>query len=175
MNLISVITVLSTIIFASMFSCSTSGKRNVNNHDFSRIFLAPSLPVNSESNQDRCSATELLATPCRCCKMDCWYTVAKVRNSNTYAVFVATSALISHWTWSKIKTFFLKNVPHRGGGDNFMRGIDCANSRTLKMLSWPWFREKLCVLEAKMVIFRSFKNPISNFRVRECAQSILPT
>uniref|UniRef100_A0A914C2T1 Secreted protein n=1 Tax=Acrobeloides nanus TaxID=290746 RepID=A0A914C2T1_9BILA len=62
MNLISAISVLSTIIFASMFSCSTS---------------APSLPVNSESNQDRCSATELVATPCRCCKMDCWYTVAK--------------------------------------------------------------------------------------------------
>ena len=31
---------------------------------------------------------------------------------------------------------FSKNDPYRG---NFMRGIDCAHSRILKTLSWPWF------------------------------------
>ena len=123
MNLISAISVLSTIIFASMFSCSTSGKRNFNNHDFFKnYFLAPSLPVNSESNQDRCSATELVATPCRCCKMDCWYTVAKLRNSTTNAEFGATSALYPIERGLKSKNFifqtFFNNDSIRG---NFMR------------------------------------------------------
>jgi hypothetical protein len=34
-----------------------------------------------------------------------------------------------------------------------MRGIDCAHSRTLKMLPWPWFREGIGVLKRKSNIF----------------------
>ena len=53
--------------------------------------------------------------------------------------------------WSKIwqKNFFLKNDPIT---PNFMRGIDCAHSQTLKTLPWPWFRETL----AKNAIFDFF-------------------
>jgi hypothetical protein len=43
------------------------------------------------------------------------------------------------------KNFFLK-WPYRG---NFIRGFDCAHSRTLKMLPWPWFREWIGVLKRK--------------------------
>ena len=34
-----------------------------------------------------------------------------------------------------------------------MRGIDCAHSQTLKMLSWLWFREGISVLKRKSNIF----------------------
>ena len=69
-----------------------------------------------------------------------------------------------------------KNDPSRG---NFMRGIDCAYSRILKMLPWPWFREKLGFW-SKIFRFSQFRNPIfslnqgqgSIFTLRECAQSI---
>jgi hypothetical protein len=33
---------------------------------------------------------------------------------------------------------------------NFMRGIDCAHSRIVKMLPWPWFREGGGCIEAKI-------------------------
>ena len=33
---------------------------------------------------------------------------------------------------------------------NFMRGIDCAHSRIVKMLPWPWFREVGGCIEAKI-------------------------
>ena len=32
----------------------------------------------------------------------------------------------------------------------FMRKIDCAHSRSLKMLPWPWFREIRVCIEAKI-------------------------
>ncbi len=38
--------------------------------------------------------------------------------------------------------FLLQNHPSEG---NFMRGIDCAHSRRVKTLPWPWFREAVCV------------------------------
>ena len=43
---------------------------------------------------------------------------------------------------------FFKNGPIRG---NSIRRIDCAHSWSLKMLPWPWFREKM----RKMIIFVS--------------------
>ena len=33
------------------------------------------------------------------------------------------------------------------------RGIDCAHSRTVKTLLWPWFREEIGVLKRKSKIF----------------------
>ena len=48
------------------------------------------------------------------------------------------------------KIYFSKNDLYRG---NFMRGIDCAHSRTLKTLPWPWFRGKMA-FEEKSVFFR---------------------
>ena len=37
---------------------------------------------------------------------------------------------------------------------NFMRGIDCAHSRTVKTLPWPWFREGIGVLKRKSIYLR---------------------
>ena len=51
----------------------------------------------------------------------------------------------------KILKFLPQN--HISGG-NFMRRIDCAHSRILKMLPWPWFREGIGVLKRKSNIFR---------------------
>ena len=48
------------------------------------------------------------------------------------------------------KIYLSKNDLYRG---NFMRGIDCAHSRTLKTLPWPWFRGKMA-FEEKSVFFR---------------------
>ena len=78
-----------------------------------------------------------------------------------------------------------------------MRGIDCANSRTLKMLPWTWFREKIGLLKIdsqheitprNMILREKFQNfsifasihtsislnqdQGSIFNLRECAQSI---
>ena len=44
------------------------------------------------------------------------------------------------------RKFFSKNDPYRG---NFMRGIDCAHSRSMKTLPWPWFRKWIRCIEAK--------------------------
>ena len=33
------------------------------------------------------------------------------------------------------------------------RGIDCAHSRSMKTLSWPWFREEIVVLKRKSNVF----------------------
>jgi hypothetical protein len=46
-----------------------------------------------------------------------------------------------------------RNDTYRG---NFIRGINCAHSRTLKMLPWSWFREGLCLTNQKWTKFRIF-------------------
>ena len=47
---------------------------------------------------------------------------------------------------------------------NFMRGIDCAHSRIVKMLPWPWFREWGGCIEAKIKHFRIFMRKPSILR-----------
>ena len=53
---------------------------------------------------------------------------------------------------SILKKIF-KNDPIRG---NFIRGIDCAHSRSLNTLSWPWIREIRVCIEAKIWKFWIF-------------------
>jgi len=70
-----------------------------------------------------------------------------------------------------------------------MRGIDCAHSRTVKTLPWPWFWEGidvlkifagktpigviLCVKSIERILIPSLNQGQGNvFTVRECAQSI---
>uniref|UniRef100_A0A915CPP6 Uncharacterized protein n=1 Tax=Ditylenchus dipsaci TaxID=166011 RepID=A0A915CPP6_9BILA len=36
------------------------------------------------SSDNSCSLDQLEVTPCRCCKMDCWYTIAKVEQRATH-------------------------------------------------------------------------------------------
>jgi hypothetical protein len=50
---------------------------------------------------------------------------------------------------------FFRNDPYRG---NIMREIDCAHSRSVKMLPWPWFRE-ISTGWAKKVDFCDFWDP----------------
>ncbi|CAD5232304.1 unnamed protein product [Bursaphelenchus xylophilus] len=33
--------------------------------------------TSAEGHPESCSAEQILTSPCRCCKMDCWYTIAK--------------------------------------------------------------------------------------------------
>jgi hypothetical protein len=73
----------------------------------------------------------------------------------------------------KLKTLdFSRKIDSRS---NFMRRIDCAHSRSLKMLPWLRFRENW-VIEAKINIFFSKPqftlNQGSVFTIRECAQSV---
>jgi hypothetical protein len=53
--------------------------------------------------------------------------------------------------WAIFSCFFdskiLKKMTIR---DNFMRGIDYAHSWSFKTLSWPWFREVIVYIEAKI-------------------------
>ena len=56
-----------------------------------------------------------------------------------------------------------------------MRRIDCAHSRSVKTLPWPWFRKSGECIEAKIKHFRIFmrKPPILGFSSRgiDCAHS----
>ena len=63
---------------------------------------------------------------------------------------------------SKILGFLTQN--HRSGC-NFMRAIDCAHSRSLRMLLWPWFREM-------SVFYWSENMKILHFDASECTESI---
>jgi hypothetical protein len=76
------------------------------------------------------------------------------------------------------KNFFTKNYLYRG---NFTREIDCAHSRSIKTLPWPWFREWSWYTgkKRKFSIFASihqlhFLNQGRDnfFMLRKCAQSI---
>ena len=56
-----------------------------------------------------------------------------------------------HWPPLLEKKFFSKKVIFRG---KIMREIDCAHSRTVKTLPWPWFREGIGVLKRKSIYLR---------------------
>ena len=63
------------------------------------------------------------------------------------------------------KNFFLKLFFKNGlYGGNFMREIDSAHSRILKMLPWPWFRGWGGCIEAKIKHFRIFMRKPSILR-----------
>ena len=64
---------------------------------------------------------------------------------------------------------FFRNDPYRG---NFMREIDCAHSRSVKMLPWPWFREIDVCIEAKIEKFWNFSLKIIFLGVISCGESI---
>ena len=52
----------------------------------------------------------------------------------------------------KFFSIFAKNDPTT---PNFMRKIDCAHSRSLKMLPWHWFNEiRVCFFPLKISYFR---------------------
>ena len=55
---------------------------------------------------------------------------------------------------------------------NFMRGIDCANSRTSKTIPWPWFREIDVCIEAKIEKLWNFSLKIILLGVISCEESI---
>ena len=85
-------------------------------------------------------------------------------------------------TWAFFRKKFLlkfpENHPIRG---KIMQKIDCAYSRNVKMLPWPWFRKIDICIEAKIEKFWNFQYVLislnqdqgSIFTLRECAQSIL--
>ena len=77
--------------------------------------------------------------------------------------------------WSENRKI-LKFLPqNRISGGNFMRRIDCAHSRSLERLLWPWFRGiSTCWIFALIhtLIFLN-QGQESVFKLRERAQSIL--
>ena len=68
---------------------------------------------------------------------------------------------VTFTTYSRWKIFLLKKHVSRG---NFMREIDFAHSRSVKMLPWPWFREWGGCIEAKIKHFRIFMRKPSILR-----------
>ena len=52
------------------------------------------------------------------------------------------------------------------------RKIDCAHSRSVKMLPWPWFREIDVCIEAKFEKFWNFSLKIIFLGVISCGESI---
>ena len=64
---------------------------------------------------------------------------------------------------------FFRNDPYRS---NFMREIDCAHYRSVKMLPWPWFREIDVCIEAKIENFWNFSLKIIFLGVISCGESI---
>ena len=91
----------------------------------------------------------------------------KTKNAPFFMIFPNISffhMVVNYWTrggdklcssTSEKKIFlnFCKNDFSRG---NFMREIDCAHSRSVKMLPWPWFREIDVCIEAKIEKFWNF-------------------
>ena len=100
---------------------------------------------------------------------------------------------IRKWQWKILKKFFggqkiEKNASKLGVVSfnpnkiifrgNFIRGIDCAYSQSVKTLLWPWFREGGGCIEAKIKHFRilwenlvcfslQYTNHLSWIRVKE--------
>jgi hypothetical protein len=69
------------------------------------------------------------------------------RQSNQQKFILVQINIILVLIQRKILKIFPQNHISRG---NFMRWIDCAHSRSMKMLLWPWFREIRVCIEAKI-------------------------
>ena len=67
------------------------------------------------------------------------------------------------------ENFFCQNSLYR---PKIMRKIDCAHSRSVKMLPWPWFREIDVCIEAKIEKFWNFSLKIIFLGVISCGESI---
>ena len=74
-----------------------------------------------------------------------------------------------HFFEKKFLLKFSENHPIRG---KIMRKINCAHSRSMKMLPWPWFRKIDVCIEAKIEKCWNFSLKIIFLGVISCGESI---
>ena len=71
--------------------------------------------------------------------------------------------------WSENQTFRIFTRKQSILRGNFMREIDCAHSRSVKMLPWPWFRENIDFFNLFNILVLGLKRRFSINKPRWCS------